>query len=241
MIRNGKFSIRSIQSRIGRWTFESAFEPVAPSIKADGEETRQSINPQIVCESHRHSLFSGRSTAAAATVCRLPWSQDAVSQAHCLTRRSVGREQGRARLHRASCPGERLSAPNRREPGLRWALPPAYASGPAVTAEMGSCAQRGPGRSRDVHRGIAALRAAFPRAREGSLAIIWLDSPREGAARWEADEFPVHVAERPVVGPFALLPHGRQLHSAARALARVLQAVDRCVGLFSKMCQRQFR
>jgi hypothetical protein len=62
MIRNGQFSVRSIQSRIGRWTFESALEPVTPSIKAGGEETRQTINRQIVCESHRHSLFSGRST-----------------------------------------------------------------------------------------------------------------------------------------------------------------------------------
>ncbi len=46
-----------------------------------GEETSQSINPHIVCESHRHSLFSGRSTAAAETVCRLYWSRHAMSQA----------------------------------------------------------------------------------------------------------------------------------------------------------------
>jgi hypothetical protein len=34
---------RSIQSSMGRWTFETAVEPVASSIKADGEEARQSI------------------------------------------------------------------------------------------------------------------------------------------------------------------------------------------------------
>jgi hypothetical protein len=72
-------STRSVlaQLRIGPWNH--TVEPVAPSIKANGEETRQSINAQIVCESHRHSLFSRWSTAAAGTVCgRLPWSQDAV-------------------------------------------------------------------------------------------------------------------------------------------------------------------
>jgi hypothetical protein len=53
MIRNGPFSIRSIQLRIGRWAFKSAVEPVAQSIKADGEETCQSINPQIVFEFHQ--------------------------------------------------------------------------------------------------------------------------------------------------------------------------------------------
>ena len=37
---------------------ESAVERVAPRIKADGEETGQSISPQIVCEFLRHSLFS---------------------------------------------------------------------------------------------------------------------------------------------------------------------------------------
>ncbi len=58
---------------------------MAPSIKADGEETRQSINPQILCESLRHSLVSRRSTAAAGTVCRIQWSQDAVFQAQDLT------------------------------------------------------------------------------------------------------------------------------------------------------------
>jgi hypothetical protein len=52
MIRNGQLSIGSIQSRTGRWTFESAVEPVALSIKADSEETCQAINPQIVCEAH---------------------------------------------------------------------------------------------------------------------------------------------------------------------------------------------
>jgi hypothetical protein len=58
MIHKGQFSIGSIQSRTGRWVFESAVEPVDLSIKADSEETRQSANPQIMCESHRHSLFA---------------------------------------------------------------------------------------------------------------------------------------------------------------------------------------
>ncbi len=70
---------------------------MAPSIKADGEETRQPINPQIVCESLRHSLFSRRSTAAAGAVCRLQWSQDAVSQAQSssLTHSTDGSSQAR--------------------------------------------------------------------------------------------------------------------------------------------------
>ncbi len=89
MIRNSQLSIWSVQSIIGRWRSHHTVEPVAPSIKADGKETRQSINPQIVCESHRHSLLSGQSIAAAGTERRLPCSQDAVSQAHGLTWRAV--------------------------------------------------------------------------------------------------------------------------------------------------------
>ncbi len=60
-------------------------EPVVPCIKAACEGILQSIDAQIVCESHRHSLFSGRSTAAAGTVFKLYWNQDAVSHAHTLT------------------------------------------------------------------------------------------------------------------------------------------------------------
>jgi hypothetical protein len=48
MIPDGRFSISNAQFRVGRWNLNHTVEPVTQSIEADGEETRQSINPQFV-------------------------------------------------------------------------------------------------------------------------------------------------------------------------------------------------